>query len=119
MQSNVSYIKVGNQHEDLLFHFHKMILHFFCSYCVPSLDNMSDDVRWSLDLRWQRADQPVGFYGLKQGVLMRSSAGPVDIDWSGFNAVDRHEKQATYVRAVGREQGWRNRGGGRLGHDQN
>ncbi|KAL3873369.1 hypothetical protein ACJMK2_036498 [Sinanodonta woodiana] len=59
-----------------------------------SLPNMSNDVRWSLDLRWQRPDQPFGFYGLKDGVLMRSSKDPnMKIDWDCFDAVDRHIKQ--------------------------
>ena len=30
-----------------------------------SLENVSDKIRWSLDLRWQRPDKPNGFYGLK------------------------------------------------------
>ena len=30
-----------------------------------SLENISDKIRWSLDLRWQRPDKPNGFYGLK------------------------------------------------------
>lgn len=30
-----------------------------------SLENFSDKIRWSMDLRWQRPDKPNGFYGLK------------------------------------------------------
>ncbi|XP_059145123.1 phytanoyl-CoA dioxygenase domain-containing protein 1-like isoform X2 [Physella acuta] len=56
-----------------------------------SLNNCSDEIRWSLDLRWQNPEKPVGFYGLKQGVLMRSEKNPVEkIDWDSFNSVDRH-----------------------------
>lgn len=55
---------------------------------------MSNKIRWSLDLRWQRPSQPVGFYGLKEGILMRTSKDPnYQIDWESFNKVDRHQKQ--------------------------
>ncbi|KAK0041958.1 hypothetical protein Bpfe_028588 [Biomphalaria pfeifferi] len=58
-----------------------------------SLNNISDEIRWSLDLRWQNPEKPVGFYGLKEGVLMRSAKNPVTkIDWEGFNKVDRHRE---------------------------
>ena len=30
-----------------------------------SLNNYSENIRWSLDLRWQVPDKPNGFYGLK------------------------------------------------------
>jgi len=61
---------------------------------VISLMNNSDVVRWSLDLRWQRADCDVGFYDLKQGVRMRSSTDPnLVIDWEYFNAISRHDRQ--------------------------
>ncbi|KAK7484969.1 hypothetical protein BaRGS_00023747 [Batillaria attramentaria] len=56
-----------------------------------SLANMSEDIRWSLDLRWQRPDKSVGFYDLKNGVLMRTKANPdLKIDWDSFEGVDRH-----------------------------
>lgn len=59
-----------------------------------SLPNMSKAIRWSLDLRWQRPSEPVGFYGLKEGLLMRSSKDPgMRIDWESFDAVNRHDKQ--------------------------
>jgi len=61
---------------------------------VPfSLMNKSDIIRWSLDLRWQRADRDVGFYGLKHGVRLRSSTDPnLVIEWDSFNAVMRHDR---------------------------
>jgi len=63
---------------------------------VFSLMNNSDKIRWSLDLRWQRADRDVGFYDLKQGVRMRSSTDPnLVIDWDSFNAVTRHVRQSS------------------------
>ena len=74
--------------------------YFLCSLPLKSLNNLSDDVRWSLDLRWQRSDQPVGFYGLKEGVVMRSSAGPVDIAWEEHDSTNRHEAQKDYVQRV-------------------
>jgi len=53
--------------------------------------NHSDVIRWSLDLRWQRADRDVAFYDLKQGVRMRSSTDPnLVIDWEPFTAVTRN-----------------------------
>ena len=56
-----------------------------------SLANVSDEIRWSLDLRWQRPDCPVGFYDLKEGVLMRTTENPdMAIDWDKFDGVDRH-----------------------------
>lgn len=55
---------------------------------------MSKNIRWSLDLRWQKPQDPLGFYGLKEGVMMRSSKDPdLTIDWESFNAVDRNQKQ--------------------------
>ncbi|XP_069117186.1 phytanoyl-CoA dioxygenase domain-containing protein 1 homolog [Argopecten irradians] len=50
-----------------------------------SLPNISGDIRWSLDLRWQKPDQPFGFYGLKQGVLMRTAKDPnFKMSWEAF-----------------------------------
>ncbi len=58
-----------------------------------SLDNNSDEVRWSLDLRWQRPDKPNGFYSIKDSVLMRSSKDPNHVvDFESFDKVDRHIK---------------------------
>lgn len=59
-----------------------------------SLPNMSNEVRWSLDLRWQRAQDPDGLWGLKKPVLMRKKDDPdFKIDWTEFDSVDRHAKQ--------------------------
>lgn len=56
-----------------------------------SLNNASNVIRWSLDLRWQRPDKPVGFYDLKGGVLMRTKEQPdLQIDWESFDSVERH-----------------------------
>lgn len=72
------------------------------SNAIPhrSLDNVSDKIRWSLDLRWQDAKKPVGFYGLKPGIQMRSSSeSNFKIDWDSFDAVNRHEKQSESMNA--------------------
>ncbi|BFZ07347.1 hypothetical protein BsWGS_10386 [Bradybaena similaris] len=58
-----------------------------------SLNNVSDEIRWSLDLRWQTPEKPDGNFGIKTGVLMRSQKNPVqEIDWETFNNVDRHHE---------------------------
>lgn len=55
-----------------------------------SLPNVSKDVRWSVDLRWQSPKEDFGFYGIQQGVLMRSSEHPnLTPDWVEFFKVDR------------------------------
>ena len=47
-----------------------------------SLNNRTPNVtRWSLDLRWQRNDQPVGFHGLKEGVQFRSADPGFSVDF--------------------------------------
>ena len=54
--------------------------------CIPhrSLENYSDKVRWSLDLRWQDSKKPTGFYNLKESVIMRKADDPnYKIDWKG------------------------------------
>ena len=51
---------------------------------------MSNDVRWSVDLRWQSPRQDFGFYGIQQGVLMRCPGQPdLQPDWDEFFKVDR------------------------------
>ena len=54
--------------------------------CIPhrSLENYSDKTRWSIDLRWQEPEKPIGFYNLKGNVLMRKADDPnYQIDWRG------------------------------------
>ena len=41
-----------------------------------STENYSDSVRWSIDLRWQRPDEPSGFEGIKDCILMRTADDP-------------------------------------------
>lgn len=54
-----------------------------------SLPNISKQIRWALDLRWQRPDQPYGLYNLKDGLLLRKDGKNVEQDWEKFEAVDR------------------------------
>ncbi len=58
--------------------------------CIPhrSLENYSDKIRWSMDLRWQDPKKSVGFYGLKDCVTMRKAGDPnYKINWEGvFNS---------------------------------
>jgi ectoine hydroxylase-related dioxygenase (phytanoyl-CoA dioxygenase family) len=57
-----------------------------------SLSNRSNEVRWSLDLRWQRADKNPGFYDIKPAVQMRSSSDEnFTIDWDSFINMSRHD----------------------------
>ncbi|OWF42670.1 phytanoyl-CoA dioxygenase-like [Mizuhopecten yessoensis] len=64
-----------------------------------SLPNLSKQVRWALDLRWQRPDKPYGLWDMKDGVMMRSSSDPhVKIDWDAFVAVDRTALQKDSVK---------------------
>lgn len=64
-----------------------------------SLPNLSKQVRWALDLRWQRPDKPYGLWGMKNGVVMRSSSDKnVNIDWESFVAVDRTAVQKASVK---------------------
>ncbi|WAR19639.1 PHNY-like protein [Mya arenaria] len=64
-----------------------------------SLPNVSDGIRWSIDLRWQRATDPAGLWGLKNGVVMRKSSDPnFKVDWTEFDSVNRHIVQTEYIK---------------------
>lgn len=64
-----------------------------------SLPNMSNRIRWSMDLRWQKPDHPAGFYGMKDHLLFRTSKDPdYKIDWTGFEGDDRWAKQKESVK---------------------
>ncbi|KAH3859334.1 uncharacterized protein LOC127871842 isoform X2 [Dreissena polymorpha] len=63
-----------------------------------SLPNMSNVIRWSLDLRWQDPALPNGFYNMKESVLMRTADDPhYVVDWDKFDFVDRHAEQKKLV----------------------
>jgi len=65
-----------------------------------SLDNLSNQIRWSLDLRWQRPDLPNGFYGLKDCIVM-AKAGEAGYapDWTHWARQDRTPMQKAAVSA--------------------
>lgn len=63
-----------------------------------SLPNMSDEIRWSLDLRYQDASKPASFYGIKDGIMLRSQSNPSYVpDWDSWNILDRTKKQGELV----------------------
>ena len=64
------------------------------------MPNTSDSIRWSLDLRWQRADEPVGFYGVKDGLLLRSEDKNYKIDWTEWSTTDRTKRQLEVLNMV-------------------
>ena len=67
-----------------------------------SLPNYSGGIRWSLDLRWQRASEPNGFHGLKPSVVMREAGAALDdsgeVDFGQWASEDR---QAAQIGALG------------------
>ena len=68
----------------------------FLNNSIPhrSLENYSDKIRWSLDLRWQKPNLSNGFHGLKESILMRTRRDPnYIINWEGFATIDRHKLQ--------------------------
>ena len=68
----------------------------FLNNCIPhrSLENFSDKIRWSIDLRWQDPKKPSGFEGIKDPILMRTEQGPnYQIDWEEFATTDRNTAQ--------------------------
>ncbi len=72
----------------------------FLNNCIPhrSLENLSNRIRWSLDLRWQDPAKSSCFYGLKECVVMRKSDDPgYKINWTEFAQVDRQILQAKEV----------------------
>ncbi|XP_060071937.1 uncharacterized protein LOC132551810 [Ylistrum balloti] len=64
-----------------------------------SLNNVSDHVRWSVDLRWQNPGYPYGYYDLKEGVIFRTKDNPNPVvDWDTFEGVDRFQISADAVK---------------------
>jgi len=63
-----------------------IILDKLTQHC--SLENKSDQLRWSYDLRYQSADQPAG-QGIRQPWMARSKSNPNSVfktfeEWSGY-----------------------------------
>jgi hypothetical protein len=66
----------------------------FLNNLIPhrSLPNTSDKIRWSMDLRWLKPQEPNGVWGLKESILMRDSKNPSKpIDWSKWATIDRQQ----------------------------
>lgn len=61
---------------------------------------MSSQIRWSLDLRWQRPSEPNGFYGLKDCITMARMAEPgFSVDWGSWASQDRTPLQKVALSA--------------------
>ncbi|KAK3096497.1 hypothetical protein FSP39_000740 [Pinctada imbricata] len=57
-----------------------------------SLRNVSDNIRWSVDLRWQSPEEHWGFYEIGEGVLFRSAKNKdITPNFDKFLSVDRKE----------------------------
>jgi len=54
-----------------------------------STENLSQKIRWSVDLRWQRPDEISGFEGVKDPILMRSADPGFQMDWGGWTTRSR------------------------------
>lgn len=66
-----------------------------------SLPNVTNKIRWSMDLRWQDANKPPAFHGLKDHIVFRTEKDPNHvIDWATFEAVDRTEVQLKAVEDI-------------------
>jgi hypothetical protein len=64
----------------------------FLNQLIPhrSLENRSDKVRWSVDLRWQDPKQPSGDEGGSGVVVMRKADDPAfTVDWDAWAAEQR------------------------------
>lgn len=54
-----------------------------------STENLSETIRWSIDLRWQRPGEPSGFEGIKDCILMRSAQPGFRFDWGAWRQQNR------------------------------
>ncbi|EDQ90914.1 uncharacterized protein MONBRDRAFT_6889 [Monosiga brevicollis MX1] len=69
-----------------------------------SLNNLSDHIRWSFDLRWQQTGLPNGFYGIKESLPMRADGNRAyPIAWDGWAQQDRQVAQRAQVGPNARE----------------
>jgi hypothetical protein len=58
-----------------------------------STENYSNQIRWSIDLRWQRPNEVSGFDDVKPCILMRSASKPFhEIDWETWAKTSRQFK---------------------------
>jgi len=64
----------------------------FLNNLIPhrSLPNKSKGIRWSVDLRWQNPNQPNGFFGAKDSIVMAKANDPsFQPDWTNWMKLDR------------------------------
>jgi ectoine hydroxylase-related dioxygenase (phytanoyl-CoA dioxygenase family) len=55
-----------------------------------STENLSDKIRWSIDLRWQRPGERSGFEGIKDCILMRTKRdASYQPDWESWSKQNR------------------------------
>ncbi|KAH3884094.1 phytanoyl-CoA dioxygenase domain-containing protein 1 homolog [Dreissena polymorpha] len=58
-----------------------------------SLPNRSDHIRFAMDLRYQDANKPWGFYGMSKGILLRSPSHPGHVpDWDFYCNQNRYSE---------------------------
>ncbi|CAF1597011.1 unnamed protein product [Adineta ricciae] len=79
----------------------------FLNNLVPhrSTENFSEKIRWSLDLRWQKPDEPNGFYGLKENILMaKENDENFKLDWEQWSTINRTKLQEAAVHDSIKEQ---------------
>ena len=66
---------------------------------LNSLPNVSNGIRWSLDLRWQNDGAPGCLWGMKDGVTMRRACDPnYQMDWTHTDSVNRNTVQTVYMK---------------------
>ena len=71
-----------------------------------SLPNLSEGIRWSLDLRWQRGGEPNGFHGLKPSMLMKRAGDEYNgsVAWGAWAAQERDGLQKRALRGEAGEE---------------
>jgi len=81
----------------------------FLNNIIPhrSMPNLSEGVRWSLDLRWQRGGEPNGFHGLKDSVMMKPAGVAVEqlasVEWGDWALQDRTTMQTEALNTVDKD----------------
>ena len=75
-----------------------------------SLPNLSSDIRWSLDLRWQRSGDPDCFWGVKDPVVMRKKDDPgYKVDWTKFDEVSFKQRNVRATQLSAKMLGYNTR----------
>eukprot|EP01129_Flabellula_baltica_P017647 TRINITY_DN9848_c0_g1_i1.p1 TRINITY_DN9848_c0_g1~~TRINITY_DN9848_c0_g1_i1.p1 ORF type:complete len:315 (+),score=75.94 TRINITY_DN9848_c0_g1_i1:330-1274(+) len=62
-----------------------------------SVENTSNQIRWSVDLRWVRTNETSGFEHVKETIIMRKSDDPDHkIDFTEWAKKNRHEEESEH-----------------------